>query len=722
MGSERRTAYEALYAVEKEGAYSNIALNNSIKKFTPEDEAFVRRLVYGVLENQIYIDEKLSKLVKSGLKKIKPQILTILRMGAYQIEFMDSVPAHAAVNESVKLARKSCRGLEGFTNGVLRSYLREYETEKSETEKFGAKKSETEKCRTEKSVPEKDKAEKQETGAKNSVAIDTCGSAGIDCLDDADADETDVGGSAVGGTIVGGTDIVEWLAVKYSYTKDIVKMWIDMFGKDEAEKLMAAGNERPPLTVRANKLRIDREQLKKRLESKGYAAKLRMDCEGIDISGSGVLSLPEATDGLFAVQDAASQIMIETILPKPGDTVIDLCAAPGGKSIAAAEMMKNRGRIISCDIYEKKLDLIRKNASRQGISIIETEKNDALKYNCGFENLADIVIADAPCSGLGVVRRKPEIKLHTHTEDVRNLADIQAKILDTASSYVKDGGKLVYSTCTVSREENFRVSGRFLQRHSEYYIEEERQLLPHIHGTDGFYFCIMRKDEKRTVSAAEMKKIEKRADEDGFPYRQMMENAGTGAFKLMRSLWPNAKRAVIFCGKGNNAGDGFVIARLCAETGIRADVVLCDGSPVTTDAIYNFDLLKDEKYSEFIRVKDIDSYAEANEAADEAADEVTNEAVKKPEAEAVAVDAVYGTGFHGEFRRNGRLAADAINAFDGPIYALDIPSGMNADTGMTADGAVKADVTVSFHILKNCHVSEASEDFCGSIKISKIFD
>ncbi len=751
MGIERKTAYEALYAVEKEGAYSNIALNNSIEKFTPDDEAFVRRLVYGVLENQIYIDERLSKLVKSGLKKIKPQILVILRMGAYQIDFMDSVPAHAAVNESVKLAKKSCRGLEGFVNGVLRSYIRMSKSE-SESGRVTADRESEQESGCKAAGRESEQESGCEAAVRESEQKSGCEAAGRES-------EQESGCKAAG--FESGSEsecrVLNKLASKYSYTKDIAKMWIDMFGEDEAEKLMAVGNERPPLTVRVNKLRADRKKLIRILKSKGFGAEPRMDCEGIDISGSGVLSTPEATGGLFAVQDAASQIMIESILPKPGDIVIDLCAAPGGKSIAAAEMMGDRGKVISCDIYEKKLELIKKNAARQGVHIIEAIKNDALKLNHDFENLADIVIADAPCSGLGVVRRKPEIKLHMHMDDVEKLADIQSKILDNAASYVKDGGKLVYSTCTISRQENFRVAGQFLQKHSEFYIEDERQLMPHTHGTDGFYFCIMRKDKNRTVSAAEMKAIEKRADEDGFPYRQMMENAGTGAFELMRKLWPGAKRAVIFCGKGNNAGDGFVIARLCAESKMRAEVVLCDGIPVTIDSKYNFELLKDKKYADFITITDIDSYvASAAELTSEAASftneaaKLTSEAVseavseaasdaasstKEKEADtdevasdasskhrAVAVDAIYGTGFHGEFRGKGRIAADAINSFDGPIFALDLPSGMNADTGETADGAVKADATVSFHILKNCHVAKISEEYCGNIIISKIFE
>ena len=424
MDNNRRTAYEALLAVESKGAYSNIALNETIKKHRPKDEAFVRSLVYGVLENRIYLDYKLSRLVKSGLRRVRTQALILLRMGAYQIEFMNSVPDYAAIDESVKIAKKVCRGLERFVNGVLRSFQRE-----------------------------KDEIE-------------------LPKMSD---------------------DPVRALSVRYSYTEDITAMWVRMFGPEEAEKLMAAGNRVPPLTVRVNRLKTDAETLAKRLREEGFSADIKLHGAALELSGSGVLESPAEKEGLFSVQDLSSMMMIEALAPQKGDTVIDVCAAPGGKSLAAAERMENQGRIISCDIYDHKLQLIQKAADRLGVTILDTRKNDGTVFQPEFEQIADRVIVDAPCSGLGVVRRKPEIKLRTAKKDIEDLSEIQLRILDISSRYLKPDGKLVYSTCTISDIENRGVVERFLYKNKNFFAVEEKQMLPYIDSSDGFYFCTLQR-------------------------------------------------------------------------------------------------------------------------------------------------------------------------------------------------------------------------------------
>ena len=424
MDNNRRTAYDVLLAVEAKKSYSNIALNENIKKRCPEDEAFVRSLVYGVLENQIYLDYKLSKLVKSGLKKVRTQALILLRMGAYQIEFMNSVPDYAAIDESVKIAKKVCRGLEKFVNGVLRAYQRSgdgIELPKGEEDPVGA------------------------------------------------------------------------LAVKYSYTEAIAALWVRMFGAEEAERLMEAGNRVPPLTVRVNRLKTDADALAERLRKEGFFASVKLSGAALELSGSGVLTSAAEKGGLFSVQDLSSMMMIEALEPQKGDTVIDVCAAPGGKSLAAAERMENDGKIISCDIYDHKLELIQRAADRLGITILETRKNDGTIFRPEFEEIADRVIVDAPCSGLGVVRRKPEIKLRTTKKDIEDLAEIQLQILDISSRYLKPEGRLVYSTCTISDIENRGVVDQFLYKNKNFFVIEEKQLLPHIDSSDGFYFCTLQR-------------------------------------------------------------------------------------------------------------------------------------------------------------------------------------------------------------------------------------
>ncbi len=424
MDNNRRTAYEVLMAVETEGAYSNIALNDAVKRRSPDDEAFVRTLVYGVIENQIYLDYKLSHFVRSGLKKVRPQALILMRMGAYQLEFLGGVPDYASISETVKIAKKVCRGLEGFINGVLRAYQR--------------------------------------------------GSEGVPMPDE-------------------GKDPAGALAVRYSYTEDIAELWMRMFGRDEAERLMAAGNEAPPLTVRVNRLKTDAETLAEDLRSRGFGAEIILDGMALELKGTGVLRDVTQESGLFSVQDVSSMEMIRALNPQPGETVLDVCAAPGGKSLAAAEWMENRGRVISCDVYDHKLKLIEKAAERLGVTILETQKNDGTVRNENFVEIADKVIVDAPCSGLGVVRRKPEIKLRIKRKDMEKLAEVQLKILENSAGYLRENGTLIYSTCTVSDIENRGVIDRFLKKNKNFSIVLEKQLLPYIDSSDGFYFCALQR-------------------------------------------------------------------------------------------------------------------------------------------------------------------------------------------------------------------------------------
>lgn len=424
MDNNRRTAYEVLMAVETEGAYSNIALNDAVKRRSPDDEAFVRTLVYGVIENQIYLDYKLSHFVRSGLKKVRPQALILMRMGAYQLEFLGGVPDYASISETVKIAKKVCRGLEGFINGVLRAYQR--------------------------------------------------GSEGVPMPDE-------------------GKDPAGALAVRYSYTEDIAELWMRMFGRDEAERLMAAGNEAPPLTVRVNRLKTDAETLTEDLRSRGFGAEIILDGMALELKGTGVLRDVTQESGLFSVQDVSSMEMIRALNPQPGETVLDVCAAPGGKSLAAAEWMENRGRVISCDVYDHKLKLIEKAAERLGVTILETQKNDGTVRNENFVEIADKVIVDAPCSGLGVVRRKPEIKLRIKRKDMEKLAEVQLKILENSAGYLRENGTLIYSTCTVSDIENRGVIDRFLKKNKNFSIVLEKQLLPYIDSSDGFYFCALQR-------------------------------------------------------------------------------------------------------------------------------------------------------------------------------------------------------------------------------------
>lgn len=427
MDINRKTAYSVLMDVESKKSYSNIALNHHIICSRPDKKAFIRELVYGVLENKMLLDWYIDQLVPSGVAKVKTSDLVILRMGIYQLAYMNSVPEYAAVNESVVLAKRYSRGRESFINGVLRSYLRE---------RFALK------------------------------------------LPDRSEDE------------------VEYLSVKYSYAPWIVEMWLDQFSVDFVEELLAAGNETPETAIRINWLKVMKKDVIEKLRERNFTVREGELCQNtLYVKGEGLLDTIMYRDGLFSVQDESSLYATVILDPKKGDTVIDTCAAPGGKTLAIAERMNNEGTIYATDVYKRKLDIINKEAERLGIRNVRTYSWDATRVDSEMIGRADKVIVDAPCSGLGVVRHKPEIKFKSRSSEMDRLPAKQLAILSAASRYVKAGGTLVYCTCTINKDENEKVVGNFLRHNKSFRREERIQLFPHINGTDGFFICKMKKAE-----------------------------------------------------------------------------------------------------------------------------------------------------------------------------------------------------------------------------------
>ena len=421
MDLSRKTAFEILFEIEKEGAYSNLTINRFLEKNKPENPAFIRELVYGVLENKILLDYYLDNLIPSGIKKVKKKEATLLRLGIYQLIFMDSVPDYAAVNETVTIAKKLVRGREGFINGVLRGYMKKGNEIK---------------------LPDESK------------------------------------------------DLKNYLSVKYSFPTWLIDKWEEQYGIEECKLLLEASNSRPQLSIRVNIDKISRDDLKGYLEEKGYEVTLGTFSERtLHVKGSGLLDDDKYKEGYFSIQDEASTVAADVLGATPGETIIDVCAAPGGKSTAIAELMKNDGKVYSCDIYEHKLELINSLAKRLGLSIIETTLLDGTKGKENWFAMADRVLADVPCSGLGVIRRKPEIKYKDIT-DFTELVEIQKRILNNAAKYVKSGGTLVYSTCTINKDENQLQISEFLSNHEEFELISEKQFLP-TENIDGFYVCKM---------------------------------------------------------------------------------------------------------------------------------------------------------------------------------------------------------------------------------------
>lgn len=418
MDLNRKTAFQVLFEIEKEQSYSNLTLNNFINENKPDNPAFVREMVYGVLENRMLLDYYLNQLIPSGINKVKKKEKCFLRMGLYQMIFMDSVPDYAAINETVNLAKKLCRGRETFVNGVLRGYLKK----------------------------------------KDSISMPT--------------------------------DKKEFLSIKYSFPIWLIDMWTAQYGEAKCEELLRASNERPHLSIRVNLMKKSPEMLKTRLESKGFkVTEGKYSDRVLYVEGSGLLETDEYKQGLFSVQDEASTLAADAVAPEEGDVIIDVCAAPGGKSLAIAEAMNDKGKLFSCDIYEHKLKLIEEQAQRLGLTVVNPTLLDGTAGNVDFNGIADRVLVDAPCSGLGVIRRKPEIK-YKENEDLSQLVEIQSKILNRAAQYLKENGTLVYSTCTINKAENEEQVKAFLKDNINFELVKERQFLP-TEGLDGFYVCKM---------------------------------------------------------------------------------------------------------------------------------------------------------------------------------------------------------------------------------------
>ena len=425
MDINRKTAFDVLMDVEKNGAYSNLSLNSFIEKNRPDSPAFVRELVYGVLRNRMLLDWFLGQLIPSGLKKIKKQDLTLLRMGVYQLSYMKSVPEYAAVSETVNMAKKLARGRERFINGVLREYSRN---------------------RQQLVLPDRE------------------------------------------------VNLEEYLSIVYSSERWIVRLWTDAYGGEKTEALLKASNETPGLAVRVNLMKTDRKALKEKLEALGFEAEeSEVSDRALLVKGSGLLDTEPYREGMFSVQDEASILTSDALEAKPGDCIADVCAAPGGKTFATAELMAGKGVIYAMDKYEHKLKLMEAQAKRAGIENIRLLKHDSTEPVEGLKERMDKVLADVPCSGLGVIRRKPEIK-YKGMQDLDELIERQRQILQAAASYVKAGGTLVYSTCTINPVENEKQIVEFLRGNKEFKALEQKQLLPD-GGTDGFFICRMRKEQ-----------------------------------------------------------------------------------------------------------------------------------------------------------------------------------------------------------------------------------
>ena len=437
MSSGRDAALESLTACRRLDAWSDGSLKTASRGLDRREAALAARLTYGVLQNRALLDFYLGSYCSQPFDKLEPFVRDVLRLGAYQILFMDRVPDSAAVNEAVRMVKDRRRQrAAGFVNAVLRRLSREKE-----------------------------------------------------CLP-----ELPAGNEASS------------LALRYSHPAWLVKRLLALLGREEAEAFLRLDNESVPTTIQRNTLRCTGEELTASLTASGAALAPHPwmpDCW--EITGGGDLeAMPAFQKGLFQVQDAAARAAVLAAGLRPGMRMLDVCAAPGGKSFAAAMAMEDRGEIVACDIHPHKLALIEKGARRLGLHCVRTAQADGREVHGDWEEGFDLVLCDVPCSGLGIIRKKPDVR-YKDPQRLAGLPEVQRAILENAARYVRPGGALLYATCTILPEENRDITAGFLSHRREFQKEPfslpglpeqndgELTLWPQRHGTDGFYVCKMRK-------------------------------------------------------------------------------------------------------------------------------------------------------------------------------------------------------------------------------------
>ncbi|GKU78504.1 16S rRNA (cytosine(967)-C(5))-methyltransferase RsmB [Paenibacillus sp. L3-i20] len=449
--SPRELALNILVKVEGTGAYSNIQLNRALQdsNLSRADAALATELVYGTIGRQLTLDHWLSKFVAKGLGKLDTWVHQLLRLSAYQLLFLDRIPAHAAVNEAVLIAkRRGHTGISGMVNGVLRSIDRN----------------------------------------RSELVISN----------------------------IQTKDPVSTIALRHSYPDWLVKRWVDSYGIEVAESICASGNEQPHASIRVNTLMGGIDELIAELQESGLKVeKSALAPAGLIVHSGGNLADTDGfRQGRWSLQDESSMLVAEVVAPEAGMKVLDCCAAPGGKSSHLAELMGGKGKVWANDLHAHKRELIVTQTERLKLRNVEAIVGDAATLKDRFAaGSMDAVLLDAPCSGFGVIRRKPEIKWTKTRGDITEIAALQQSLLNDVSELVRPGGTLVYSTCTMEKEENEDQVAAFLLQHPEFQLDTnwpeavmnklreanlindnfdgQIQLLPQHFGSDGFYIARM---------------------------------------------------------------------------------------------------------------------------------------------------------------------------------------------------------------------------------------
>ena len=446
----RELVLDILLELSKQNEYSNVLIASVLEKYDyldSKEKAFVKRVSEGTIERRIQIDYVLDLFSKVPVRKMKPLIRELLRMSCYQIMFMEKIPDAAVCNEAVKLAKKrGFHSLQGYVNGVLRAIVR---------------------------------------GRGQIVYPDRK------------------------------TAYHDYLSILYSMPLWLVEHFCNAYGDERCEKILQSFLQRGAVSIRLSETlgEDERERLIAAWRKEGVEVRkspwllYAVEVEKAD----GIRSLAGYTDGAFAVQDVSSMLVAEAAGIRQGNTVIDVCAAPGGKALHAAAKLAGTGQVIACDVTNYKTDKIEENRARLRMENVSVKVRDARIRDDGMIGKADVLIADVPCSGLGVIGKKQDIKYRVTPESVQQVVQLQKEIVGNVIQYLKPTGTMMYSTCTMNPAENeemvdwickeFGMETVSMAQYMPGTLKEEAdkgylQLLPGIHGTDGFFIAKLRKQVK----------------------------------------------------------------------------------------------------------------------------------------------------------------------------------------------------------------------------------
>ena len=446
--NSRAIAFLALKDVYQKKAYTDVALNRVLKSASRVDEigqtdrSFACELVYGIVRRQRTLDSLIDVLGKKKAAQQPPDLRILLHLGLYQLRYLDRIPASAAVNTSVELAKANGLGkLSGVVNGLLRSYLRATE---------------------------------------------------------ADADPLQLP-----------ADPVTKLGVKHSFPDWIVETWLEQLPLEEVDRLLAWFNQSPKIDLRVNILKTTVAEVEAALQEAGVAVeRIPHLPQGLRIEGAGaVAGLPGYKQGWWTIQDSSAQLVSHLLDPQPEETIIDACAAPGGKTTHIAELMGDKGHIVACDRAAKRLKKVRENAARLQLNSIQIEAGDSRDVE-SFYNLADRVLLDVPCSGLGTLHKRPDIRWRQTAQGIESLVELQQELIEEAARWVKPRGVLVYATCTLNISENEKVIQSFLANNSNWNLQPTTnttaqnwatsagwiKVYPHRSNMDGFFMVRLVRD------------------------------------------------------------------------------------------------------------------------------------------------------------------------------------------------------------------------------------